>query len=942
MRHKLRALLAFLVAVCSLLVVSGALARQVLASSPGGRRAAGLGQPGSELSNWSAPLPVYDAPVGTDAQNAAIAVDTDNRTVHITWEERGSTETSVRYAQRDEGHLFWSVDADFSLPGDSPAIAVDADHQPHIVYASVFSHRLQIFHCARTLQGWAAPHVVVATTGHSTDPDIAIIIHDDIHIAWAEDLAGIKRIYHARSADQGVTWDAAQPIPYALGYAPTLSLAYDGAIWVAWQSDTALSSVARADIYASRWDGEDWSLPTNVSANSSADSRSPDIAWAGGAHTHLVWEKESLDGTLYIQYARWEKTSAAWSTPVTLSQSGWAMQPSLAVGEDGSPYVAWDSGHQLILCSLADELDPRVEQIASSEEGIRDVSVAIDRQNRIHAVWSARDGGLQWRLYTNDRAPEATPTASATALETIPVPTATFSPSPSPTSTLTPNETLPPRPTATPTCTATASATATPSHTGTATPTAIATHSQPSITPTPTLDASPSRIASATPTADSATPTAEGTIEPVISSTPTPTVSTYILCLPLLTRRQGDSEGIRAPLPRNVSAAQRLVRASPEPTMPAGWRWSDVHNVSRSATDSCCGAVAAGPDGTAHAVWQEQVLAGFWQLCSSHCLTETWSQPECFFMGQDPVLRIADDGVPHLVYCAEVFGNHEIYHTTWAVEGWEAPTNVSQTKGRSTQPALLLCGGERMLVTWTEDLEGVERIHYAWRAEGNWNTYRVPASLGGSTSDVAADRGDRVWVAWQAPEATNDYDVYVIDGVYQQDVQWGPYAMNISESPFGDSTFARLAGRPSLGTFAVWQEETAQGKAISYANNLQDAYYWSPPSLVSEASSYVALPDISVGPIGPIVISWQAEGQLLHSYRFTGQDWSAPAPIVQGDASEVALDIGPGLTLGALWSERHSDASQEIHHRRGWLNWPHHLWLPLTASPRVSRANRSR
>ena len=867
------------------------------------------------LSSWATPSPVYEAPADVDAQNAALVVNPDDGTLHVTWEERGASESLIRYARLEPQQSTWTVDAEFSPSGDSPAIALGEDGEPHIVYASVLALRLQIFHCRRTSEGWSAPRAIVSTTGHSTDPDIALLIEKDIHVVWAENLTGSTRIYHALSSDQGATWHVAQPIPHAQGYAPTLGLADDGTVWVAWQSDAALLADTRAEIYVSRWAGESWSLPANVSLSNKADSRSPDLACADDGQAHLAWEEEVPDGAIAILYSHSGTELGPWSTPVTLSLSGWATQPALALDGWGRPRVAWDSGAQLIYCGLAGDGSTSLEPLAEEAGGIRDVTLAIDPEDQTHAVWSARDDSGHWRLYASFRSAEPTPTSSPGAGQTIPAPTTTITPTLTETAspTATAVETVPPPPTVTPTSSPSATPTSTPS------PTEVPPTSTPSSTPTapPTL-----------------TDTPPPTMQPSLSATPTPFSSGPMLCLPLLVmERRGASQPGPASAQREGRLRPVLAQATPAPTIVAGWEWSEVRQVSQSLADSRRGAVAATWGGIVHAAWQEEVLPSCWQLCASHLLTETWSQPECFFMGEDPDLEVAPDGTPHLVYSAEVFGNREIYHTTWSAEGWEAPANVSHTEGASTQPALLIRQDGQILIVWTETLEGISRIHYAWQVGDQWNTWRVPASLGGSRADAAPGRKGRVWVAWQVREQTGAYEIYVIQGRLERDIQWGPYAMSISESPLADSTSARLAGATALGAFAVWQEETAQGSQVYYADNRESGDYWAIPTGVIGSESSGILPDIAVGSIGPVHIAWESEDQLTHRYRFPTGDWSPPEPLGQAQASQVGLGWGPGLDLQVVWSESADGGAQEIHHRQGRLVWPRQLWLPLASCP---------
>ena len=126
----------------------------------------------------------------------------------------------------------------------------------------------------------------------------------------------------------------------------------DGMPVVAWLADR--SGTYR--VYVRRWDGTTWAEMGSGSASDGGISNNvgdwqnpalaigpdgmPVVAWAGGSNIS--------DGDIYVR--RWDGTTwaeigAGSATGGGISNtSGWSGYPSLAVGPDGAPVVAWSDG----------------------------------------------------------------------------------------------------------------------------------------------------------------------------------------------------------------------------------------------------------------------------------------------------------------------------------------------------------------------------------------------------------------------------------------------------------------------------------------------------------------------------------------------------------------------------------------------------------------------
>ncbi|NLG51846.1 MAG: hypothetical protein GX552_17210 [Chloroflexi bacterium] len=399
---------------------------------------------------------------------------------------------------------------------------------------------------------------------------------------------------------------------------------------------------------------------------------------------------------------------------------------------------------------------------------------------------------------------------------------------------------------------------------------------------------------------------------------------TILLGIGLLCLSDGAIRQVWAASPTQALAAPQLMAAT--------WIWQPIDPIAATPTHSTDATVAVTRDGTTCVVWTETTEAGWPWLY--YCVGDGagWSEPSVLFIGQDPDLAVSPDGVVHLVYSSELFGNQEIYHTTWANGSWTLPENVSNTEGSSTQPAIALGSDGQPVIVWTESAGGQSRIYYAWR-DGHWATYLIPATGGGSAPDVAIGEAGRVWVVWQALEGAH-HDVYALYGTRAEGIAWAQVAMNISDSPANDSLTPALVGAPGIGAFLVWQEREQDIHRVYYADNLEYGAFWGEPVCLSPAGVSSERPSIAATGPGSVRVAWDTGKQLLLRYRLPDKSWS-PQTIIANDPiaiGPVALALSPDLTLHAVWSQQLAAPAHDIYHRSGKLDWPYHAWLALALS----------
>jgi hypothetical protein len=890
---------------------------------------------------WDAPTPIAEA---LQARYPKLALDTRTGRLHVAWEEAG---VRVRYAYRDEGG--WHVSPN-AWSGYSPSISLDADGQPHVVYAAELGtpSRSQILHRSAR-QDWV-PSNVSDTSGNSQRPQISLLVGAQAHVAWVETLDGVDRIYHAVSRDLGATWLEMSFV--ANGAAPSLD-ASEGRVWLAWQGapqsqPTSLQGDQASDIYAAQWlaeaptallaTGGTWTAAVNVSQTLDRHSRAPDIAGGLAGQAHVVWEELAGDGLWSaVRYARYDATAWAESQPLS-SGEGFVSAPQVVQSGQGMVTVAWDAGTRLLMRQASTGAWSNSEEIAANPAGIGDLALVGLSDGRLLAVWAARSEGISgavWSLYTSQQRASATATLPPTATSTS---TAT--------STTTNTATQTPQPTLTPTSalntptrqpTPTATRTNGGGETLTATPT-ITMSLMPTMTTTPTETSTP--IATQTPTRVPTLPT------PMVTASATRVLQRWSF-LPVMIKDPGSGDnpipvsGERLPDPNSPDAGGAVELKPWAELAPGGWEWSTASNLSSpqapgAGHDARGAALALGRDGTLYAVWTA-MLSGYPVLHYSLGRDGVWSAPTSFYMGEEPDLTVLPNGEVHLVFSGDLGGSYDVYHTVWEGDGWSWPDNVSQTSGNSTQPAVACSAQGQLVAVWTDNTEGVTRIYYGWRQGELWNTYFVPASTRGSAPDIAAGTSDRLWVCWQVQEPSGFYDVYASYGDGQN---WSPFAINVSDSAGGDSLAPTLAGASGWGAYMAWQEGTT-GSVIQFADTLEQSIWWAlPTTLSAPGATRPALVSQSGGAACTLFLAWDAGDSLTLQRHEVGSAVWSPELLAGGstgaDVGTAVLVAGQPWGLHAAWLQTGplaAGGSHDVYYRLGRPQLARRLWSAVVFKP---------
>jgi hypothetical protein len=266
----------------------------------------------------------------------------------------------------------------------------------HLVLVNEFGGNYEIYYCRWNGSTWSLPRNVSNTSGVSSSPALAIAPDGMLHVVWADNTPGYNVIYHAYW--NGTYW-LNEPIPNALGGAPTIAVDMNGVVHVAWQDRDTPS--APYEIYYSRWNGANWSLPENLSDSATEQSIIPNIAVDGSSEAHILWQERA--NNYYTIYYTWGRVGF-WSIPERISEDEVdAYLPNAATAPGGNIiYAGWDESTVILYRKRVKAYNSPWWQptvVLSDTQGVSDLQLAVSANGGLHAVWAKRVAAGNWDVF---------------------------------------------------------------------------------------------------------------------------------------------------------------------------------------------------------------------------------------------------------------------------------------------------------------------------------------------------------------------------------------------------------------------------------------------------------------------------------------------------------------------------------------------------------------
>lgn len=254
------------------------------------------------------------------------------------------------------GHGLWESSEGLGCP----SLAVSPDGRPHIAW-TVSS---QVYVLGWDGQTWgevgegSASGGGISQTGGSSWPKLAFAPDGSLYAAWEVDIDYVRGNIYVRRWN-GADWQEVGEHSASDGgisnttrgsSGPDLAVGLDGTPYVIWEDDGDISSVFGNFIYIRRWNGRIWEEigPNSASQEGLSGSflaHSPTIAISQDGVPYVAYVVSLEDGTrnIYVQRwddKRWQAAGVEADTGQGISY-GFGAWPQIEVNQHGLPHLLW-------------------------------------------------------------------------------------------------------------------------------------------------------------------------------------------------------------------------------------------------------------------------------------------------------------------------------------------------------------------------------------------------------------------------------------------------------------------------------------------------------------------------------------------------------------------------------------------------------------------------
>ena len=229
-----------------------------------------------------------------------------------------------------------------------------------------------------------------ADDGQNDYPSLAVARNGTVWVAWQayKDLG--DQVFARHSTPTG--WSEPFRLTDNKGDVFHTAVGEDGQgrIWVVWSERTNEDW----DLYARSYDGRQWSARQKLSSGDHPNIFHRLVADRSGA-LHLVWTGYR-NGQSHVLWSKHQ--GARWSGPVEISGAS-AWMPDAAADSQGNLFVAWDSyragNYDIVMRRIGRDgaLGP-FYQVTKSPRFQAHASVAVDKRDRVWVAWD--ESGANW------------------------------------------------------------------------------------------------------------------------------------------------------------------------------------------------------------------------------------------------------------------------------------------------------------------------------------------------------------------------------------------------------------------------------------------------------------------------------------------------------------------------------------------------------------------
>lgn len=339
--------------------------------------------------------------------------------------------------------------------------------------------------------------------------------------------------------------------------------------------------------------------------------------------------------------------------------------------------------------------------------------------------------------------------------------------------------------------------------------------------------------------------------------------------------------------------------------------WSTPVDISSGITESKHPAIAIGPGGDVHVVWEAFTSPNWEILYSRKPVGGVWTSPvnvsNTSGASNRPAIAVGEDGSLHVVWHDAAAGDWDILCSTKSADGsWSPASNISNNAGWSFHPEIVVGGDGSLHVVWHDNTSGKWQILYASKpVDGSWSPPTPVWTEGGRSwfAALAIGGGGNLHLVWEERTPGN-WEI-----LYSAKPPGGSWLWpeNVSRTN-GESRLPALVVASDGSPRVVWQDETSGSPHLASAARVQ-AGSWSSAEDISEDIVRSSRPAIAAVRDGTLHVAWAGDRfgstDILFATSPPGGSWSSAANVSHsvGVSDGLALGVGADGSTHTVWHD---------------------------------------
>jgi hypothetical protein len=260
--------------------------------------------------------------------------------IWVVWHSYRTGDCELFYKVYDPSKVHpWSYDTQLTqTPGidATPSITATRDGRVWVVWKSNRGGNSDIFYKVYNGTLWSPDRQLTFNPSEDEFPAILQLSNGTILVVFDSNRTGDCELFYKMSSDGGATWGPDIQLtkyPAADDWAPSITQALNGKIWVVWVRDD--------DIFYKVYDGVTWSQDIRLTKSQVSFDWHPKIMQAADGAVWVVWDSDR-NGDQDIYYMIYKDNS--WSPEMQLTtDAADDFMPSILQASDGTIWVTWTS-----------------------------------------------------------------------------------------------------------------------------------------------------------------------------------------------------------------------------------------------------------------------------------------------------------------------------------------------------------------------------------------------------------------------------------------------------------------------------------------------------------------------------------------------------------------------------------------------------------------------